>query len=85
MNPCNPTHPKKLPQRSDRQLVSHSAFVAKESWRMFEIMAEFVEATERLAGIPPAVSVFAKSSKRCGLLRIERVWVPPPSSLNIWK
>jgi len=28
---------------------------------MFEIMAEFVEATERLAGIPPAVSVFGSA------------------------
>jgi len=28
---------------------------------MFEIMAEFVEATERLAGVPPAVSVFGSA------------------------
>ena len=34
---------------------------ARESWRMFGIMAEFVEATERLAGIQPAVSVFGSA------------------------
>ena len=34
---------------------------AREAWRIFGIMAEFVEATERLAGIRPAVSVFGSS------------------------
>jgi len=31
---------------------------AREAWRVFGIMSEFVEATERLANIRPAVSVF---------------------------
>ncbi len=34
---------------------------ARESWRMFEIMAEFVEATERLSPIRPAVSIFGSA------------------------
>jgi len=34
---------------------------AREAWRLFGIMAEFVEATERLAKIWPAVSVFGSS------------------------
>ncbi|MBL8502514.1 MAG: TIGR00730 family Rossman fold protein [Rhodocyclaceae bacterium] len=34
---------------------------ARESWRMFGIMAEFVEATERLATIRPAVSIFGSA------------------------
>ena len=34
---------------------------AREAWRLFGIMAEFVEATERLAGIQPAVSVFGSA------------------------
>lgn len=34
---------------------------ARESWRMFEIMAEFVQATERLAPIRPAVSIFGSA------------------------
>ena len=36
---------------------------AREAWKLFGIMAEFFEATERLAGIRPAVSVFG--SARC--------------------
>ena len=35
----------------------------REAWKLFGIMAEFFEATERLAGVKPAVSVFG--SARC--------------------
>jgi uncharacterized protein (TIGR00730 family) len=34
---------------------------ASESWRVFRIMAEFVEATERLSSIKPAVSIFGSA------------------------
>jgi uncharacterized protein (TIGR00730 family) len=34
---------------------------ARESWRTFGIMSEFVEATERLSEIRPAVSIFGSS------------------------
>lgn len=34
---------------------------AKESWRLFGIMSEFVEGTERLDTIQPAVSIFGSS------------------------
>jgi hypothetical protein len=34
---------------------------ARESWRIFGIMAEFVEATERLASDPPGVSMFGSA------------------------
>ncbi len=34
---------------------------AKESWRLFAIMAEFVEGTERLDTIQPAVSIFGSA------------------------
>ena len=34
---------------------------ARESWRILGIMAEFVEATERLAAIRPAVSIFGSA------------------------
>lgn len=37
------------------------AWSARESWRVFGIMAEFVAATERLANIRPAVSVFGSA------------------------
>ncbi|MBS1189827.1 MAG: hypothetical protein H6R10_1619 [Rhodocyclaceae bacterium] len=34
---------------------------ARESWRIFGIMSEFVEATERLSSIRPAVSIFGSA------------------------
>src|SRR3954465_9092881 len=34
---------------------------AREAWKLFGIMAEFFEATERLAGVRPAVSVFGSA------------------------
>ena len=40
---------------------AEKAWSARESWRVFGIMAEFVEATERLAHIRPAVSVFGSA------------------------
>ena len=51
---------KKLPKITDPQILEkgHSA---RESWRAFEIMAEFVEATERLKEITPAVSIFGSA------------------------
>lgn len=36
-------------------------WAARESWRVFGIMAEFVEATERLNSIKPAVSIFGSA------------------------
>jgi uncharacterized protein (TIGR00730 family) len=51
----------KLPKISETDQLVQSAYAAKESWRVFEIMAEFVEATERLSPIRPAVSVFGSA------------------------
>ena len=34
---------------------------AREAWRIFGIMSEFVEATERLASVQPAVSIFGSA------------------------
>ena len=53
----------KLPTVTDVELLNreHSA---RESWRVFEIMAEFVEATERLKEISPAVSIFGSARTR---------------------
>ncbi len=39
---------------------------AREAWKLFGIMAEFFEATERLTGIRPAVSVFGSARIRAG-------------------
>ena len=51
----------KLPRPSDPQLVKRSQSSAREAWRMFEIIAEFVTATERLQAIQPAVAVFGSA------------------------
>ena len=39
---------------------------AREAWKLFGIMAEFFEATERLAGVRPAVSVFGSARVKPG-------------------
>src|SRR5256714_9470216 len=51
----------KVPKPSDPQLVRRSQTSAREAWRMFEIIAEFVSATERLQTIQPAVAIFGSS------------------------
>jgi uncharacterized protein (TIGR00730 family) len=53
--------PQKIPKPSDPQLVQRSQSSAREAWRMFEIIAEFVTATERLQAIQPAVTVFGSA------------------------
>ena len=50
----------KLPPTADPDYLTKS-ISARESWRIFGIMAEFVEATERLAAIRPAVSIFGSA------------------------
>src|SRR5574343_1768680 len=50
----------KLPELADPDGLTQS-FSARESWRIFGIMAEFVEATERLSSIRPAVSIFGSA------------------------
>src|SRR5207247_4395 len=39
---------------------------SREAWKLFGIMAEFFEATERLQGIRPAVSMFGSARVREG-------------------
>ena len=50
----------KLPEIVDPGVITRS-FQARESWRVFEIMAEFVESTERLQQIQPAISLFSSA------------------------
>lgn len=50
----------KLPAPLSSELAEKS-WSARESWRVFGIMSEFVEATERLSTIRPAVSIFGSS------------------------
>jgi uncharacterized protein (TIGR00730 family) len=41
--------------------LAEKKWSARESWRVFGIMSEFVEATERLSTIRPAVSIFGSA------------------------
>jgi len=50
----------KLPKPADPDLLTQG-YSARESWRVFGIMAEFVESTERLSAIRPAVSIFGSA------------------------
>jgi uncharacterized protein (TIGR00730 family) len=43
------------------RLTSDRGWSARESWRMFGIMSEFVDAAERLSNIEPAVSMFGSA------------------------
>jgi uncharacterized protein (TIGR00730 family) len=52
---------KKIPHVVDPAGNKEALLSARESWRMFEIMAEFVEATERLSPIHPAVTIFGSA------------------------
>jgi uncharacterized protein (TIGR00730 family) len=51
---------KKLPGQHTPEMREQS-WTARESWRVFGIMAEFVEATERLNAVRPAVSIFGSA------------------------
>ncbi len=51
----------KIPSMVDPGGSQEANLSARESWRVFEIMAEFVEATERLGPIRPAVSIFGSA------------------------
>jgi len=47
-----------------RQIIDQdkaTAIKARESWHMFTIMAEFIDSTERLSTIRPAVSIFGSA------------------------
>ncbi|MEO8417534.1 MAG: TIGR00730 family Rossman fold protein [Methylophilaceae bacterium] len=54
------TAAKKFPKFIDPEQLARER-PARESWRVFEIMAEFVDATERLKEITPAVSIFGSA------------------------
>ena len=51
---------KKLPSMIEPALLNSNS-ASHESWHAFEIMAEFVSATERLKQITPAVSIFGSA------------------------
>ena len=54
------SYAKKIPKISDPDMQGRHQ-TEHESWHAFEIMAEFVDATERLKEIRPAVSIFGSA------------------------
>ena len=56
---------KKLPKMVEPELLN-GASDSHESWHAFEIMAEFVGATEKLKEITPAVSIFGSARIKSG-------------------
>lgn len=51
---------KKIPKLMDPDLIEHRRS-SHEAWHALEIMSEFVDATERLKQITPAVSIFGSA------------------------
>lgn len=47
--------------RHTRPLAASENMLTRESWKVFQIMAEFVEGFERLGNIHPAVSIFGSA------------------------
>ena len=47
-------------------------FTSKDTWRIFRIIAEFVEGFEMLAKIPPAVAIFGSARSLPGSIAYER-------------
>jgi hypothetical protein len=51
----------KLPLGVELTSTTQAGSESREAWRVFGIMAEFVEATQRLASVRPAVSIFGSA------------------------
>lgn len=58
------THAKKNPAITDMDVRGMMHQTGYESWHAFKIMSEFVDATERLKEITPAVSIFGSARTR---------------------
>ena len=56
----------KIPKRADPELRQHSRTAARESWWMFNIIAEMVSASDRLSAISPAVAIFGSARLKEG-------------------
>jgi len=55
-----------LPGAHSRQEPVNDGMLSRESWKIFQIMAEFVEGYERLARIRPSVSFFGSARVQPG-------------------
>jgi len=73
MNDGNPNHgipplqkPNNGPDSQFRVEVAPSRFMSRESWKIFQIMSEFVAGFERLSQIQPSVSIFGSARLQPG-------------------
>ena len=53
-------------QSRPRPPLVNDSLLARESWKVFQVMAEFVEGYERLVNIRPSVSVFGSARSKPG-------------------
>jgi hypothetical protein len=63
-NPHDKEPPYPKPNGADSQFrveIAPSGTMSRESWKIFQIMAEFVEGFERLTQIQPSVSIFGSA------------------------
>ena len=55
-----------VPRKSTESFNTSSKILSRESWKIFQIMAEFVEGFERLEQIHPSVSIFGSARTPVG-------------------
>lgn len=48
-------------RKNSRAINVNDSLMARESWKVFQVMAEFVDGYERLVCIPPSVSIFGSA------------------------
>src|SRR4030042_5604484 len=53
-------------RKSTESFTPSSKILSRESWKIFQIMAEFVEGFERLEQIHPSVSIFGSARTPVG-------------------
>ena len=74
-NPHDKLPPYPKPNGPDSQYrveAAPSGTMSRESWKIFQVMAEFVAGFEQLAQIQPSVSIFGSAR------------TPPPTARGSW-
>ena len=56
----------KIPKLADPELQQQSLTAARDSWWMFNIIAEMVTAADKLAAVAPAVAIFGSARMKEG-------------------
>src|SRR5437868_3221574 len=56
----------KIPKLADPDLSQQSLTAARDSWWMFNIIAEMVTAADKLSAVSPAVAIFGSARMKAG-------------------